>query len=119
MVTIQVGRIGTNEQGDFKPMRGKRFPILIKETAEYYDIKHEAMNKHAANFQDFCCLEPHMLLYPYFKEVICIPGSIEDFQLDKYKRYLGKSYSQILFYLCADTDFEDSGEDEIEEQENI
>ena len=117
MVTIQVGRVWMNEQGDFKPMRGRQLPILIKEMSNYFDIKSEAMNKHAANFQDFCRLEPHKLLYPDFKEIICIPGSIEDFQLNKYKSYLGKPYSQILFYLCADTNFDDNNSNNLEQLE--
>ena len=43
-------------------------------------------------------------MYSDFKEVIFIPGTTQFFDLKAYKNRLGKPYSQIVFYLCTETD---------------
>ena len=96
-----------DKYGDLKPVRGKRIPIQVKETACNLQIKGDAITKHADNDQEFCYHESWVMVYPEMKEVLFIPGSTSKFILKDYKNYLGKPYSHLIFYLCTKSDFDD------------
>ena len=115
--------VGLMERDSFcilKPVRGKKLPLKIDEKSSSAEIKLSAINKHASHDQNFCALEEYVLLYPDGKEVIKLPGLPSDdpendkeFSLLEYKTELGKPYSQINFYLCTVTNFEESDSTEL------
>ena len=59
---------------------------------------------------------PYDLLYPDGKEVVTLPGTPtgigdkkgKQFTLCEYKMELGKPYSQIVFYLCIESEFKET-----------
>ena len=55
-----------------------------------------------------------MLCYPDQKIVEFIPGSNEEFTVEKYKDELGKPYSQVNLYLCNVSIVENADHDSIE-----
>ena len=104
-VSVLVGLAERNKFGDLKPVRGKRLPVRLKDNSSHLKLKGDAITKHADNDQDFCFHETWVMVYPDMKEVIFIPGTTKNFVLKEYKKYLGKPYSQIIFYLCTQADF--------------
>ena len=105
LVNVLVGRVERNKFGDLKPVRGKRIPVQVKSNCTSIELVIEYKRKHAANDQEFCAVETYYLLHPDMQEVIYIPDSTNEFVLERYKKYLGKPYSQLLFYLCIEGDF--------------
>ena len=100
--------------GHFKPSKSstststitRKSEPLIKITINYDVLKKRAIEKHSHDDQSFCVLEEYVLLYPDGKEALFLPGiTTTRFQLDSYKEELGKSYSQIVLYLCSTSEF--------------
>ena len=106
-VVVTVGLAHRDEHGNLRDIRGKRMPIQVKETANCIELQTAAVEKHSDHNQEFCSLESYCLLYSDFKEIIFIPGTTQLFDLKAYKTRLGKPYSQIVFYLCTETDLND------------
>ena len=50
-------------------------------------------------------VEEYFLLYPDKTRVEKLPGSQENFTLERFKEELGKSYDRITLYLCKVSDF--------------
>ena len=109
-VIINIAR--RDDFGDLKPVRGKRLPIQLKDTASALEVKSEAIDKHADHDQEFCASESYVLLYPDFKEVCFVPGTSEMFKINLYKESLGKPYSQVVIYLCNTSGFEYTGKND-------
>ena len=80
-VIISVGIVQKNEFAELKPVRGKRLPVKVLETSIAAEILLTAVEKHANHNQEFCASEDWVLLYPDFKEVICMPGKSEGFDI--------------------------------------
>ena len=106
-VLISDGIAARSEFGELKPLRGKHLPVKVLESSTSCEVLLTAIEKHANHNQEFCALDDWVLLYPDFKDVICMPGSDESFKLNKYKDELCKPYSQILLYLCLASQFND------------
>ena len=111
MVSINIGLMKYIDQS-FKPVRGKKLPLKVHETIDYFSLKRAAVEKHANHDQLFCGLEEYSLLYPDGKEAYFLPGitSSVKFQLDLYKEELGKPYSQIVLYLICSSEVEAANE---------
>ena len=46
-----------------------------------------------------------MLLYDDGSSVLFMPGRSTDFNLEEYKKELGKDYKRIVLYLCSEADY--------------
>ena len=105
MVSINIGLMKYIDQS-FKPVRGKKLPLKVHQTIDYFSLERAAVEKHANHDQLFCGLEEYSLLYPDGKEAYFLPGSSVKFQLDLYKEELGKPYSQVVLYLICSSELE-------------
>ena len=47
----------------------------------------------------------YVLLYPDHSEVINLPGTNEEFILEKYREDVGKSYNHITLFIASKSDF--------------
>eukprot|EP00794_Sanderia_malayensis_P004351 gene4351-4931_t len=95
-VHVNVGMVGRDSYGELKPVRGKRVPVMVKDSCDRDDLKNEAIKKHSGHDQLFIN-----------DEVITVPGNDElPFKLNVYKEELGRPYSQLNFYLCPLAVFE-------------
>ena len=118
-VVVLHQNVGIMERDNYsilKTVMGKKLPLKLSETSSASEIKILATDKHASHNQNFCGLEDYVLLYPDGKEVVTLPetptGTGEkkgkQFTLCEYKMELGKPYSQILFYLCIESEFKEA-----------
>ena len=60
-LTINVG-IMKNVDLNLKLVRGKKYPLKVKTTVNYDDLKKRATEKHSNHDQSFCDLEEYVLL---------------------------------------------------------
>ena len=64
-------------------------------------LKEAAVLKHSAFQKNFVQIgRKCVLLYQDYSVISKLPGSEDDFVLQKYRNLLGKQYSKITFHLC-------------------
>lgn len=62
--------------------------------------KHSRFNRSIANYAD-----AYYLLFPDMVPVEKIPGTDEDFTLQRYKEELGKPFDRVTLFLCTVKDY--------------
>ena len=65
----------------------------------------KAIDKHSSFDQTFDCTATYILLYPDFKEVKFIPGTVQLFDLASYKEAIGREFKRLSFFLIQDEYF--------------
>jgi len=104
-VTINVGLMWRNENGELKKQRGVWAHITLSPTAGWQLVQELALEKHATMDQYFCAKDDFVLLYPDEKVAYKIPSSEEEFTVEKYKKFLNKPYNRINLFLCLEVDY--------------
>ena len=107
-VSINIGVMKFNEDGQLKPLRGKNLPLKVRKSANSKDILTLAVTKHAMhNSNDIIKSSPecYKLLYPDGTLAQTLKESDEPFTLCQYKCEIGKPYNRLTFYVCSNSDF--------------
>eukprot|EP00794_Sanderia_malayensis_P002879 gene2879-3330_t len=73
-----------------------------KKKQQNIEAKTKVAKFHQNHIQE---IDSVVLLYPDRSEVNSMPGSEEQFILQRYKEELGKPYSRICLYLCKTTEY--------------
>lgn len=84
------------------------FPISVRKTATDITVKRLALEKHFAHNKALQ-IENNtewLLLYPDFDVVLYLPGTQEQFTVEKYKESLGRNYNRLNLYLCRKDDYD-------------
>lgn len=92
------------ERGEAKPVRGKTFPVKLSINMGYDEVFERSLKKWKDYDRTFSRDRGYILVYPDGRSARTIPGSSEEFTLQKYKEGLGKSYARIAMYLCPVTE---------------
>ena len=87
-VSISVGIVRLSAHKELSIKRGSRVFVSVPRNANSDTVKKLAVDKHANLNQYFCALEDYVLLYPDTKVVEFLPGSNENFDVEKYKELL-------------------------------
>ena len=103
-VEIKVG-VAYNNDGIIKCRRGKTHTVKVKSNAGVEEIMQKATEKHSSFDQTFDHTATYILLYPDFKEVKFIPGTIQLFDLASYKEAIGREYKRLSFFLMLLDDY--------------
>ena len=116
-VNINVGIMKINEKdGNLGIVRGSRQTVNVARNSHAGDVLAAAIEKHANHDQYFCSLETHILLYPDQKVVVTVPGSLNEFTVEGYRKALGKPFPKVDLYLVK---FDDMGLEDSEDKENL
>jgi hypothetical protein len=96
-VKIQIGIKEFHESdGTLKILKGRSLPVSVKANTNAKQLLEEATDKHAKHFRSFNQYDHYVLLYPDNTIIDKLPGTLEDFTLERYKEELGKPYSKIV-----------------------
>jgi len=68
-------------------------------------VLQAAVDKHCACDCSLSKTAGYRLLYPDCQPVVHVPGTTELFSLCAYKRFMGKAYQKLTFYICTDDDY--------------
>ena len=108
-VKIKIGLITYRaEHGELKVSRGSstNHTISVSPSAGVSELIKKAVEKHSRfNRKLSDRADEYYLLYPDKSRVDKLPGTQEDFTMERFKEELGKPYDRITLYLCKVTDF--------------
>ena len=108
-VKLKIGTITYRPEIDeLKVSRGPstNHAILVSPSAGVLELLQKAVEKHSRfNRKMSDHVDEYFLLYPDKSRVGKLPGTQEDFILERFKEELGKPYDRITLYLCKVTDF--------------
>ena len=99
-VTINIRLMELNGEKLACPVRGKSLPLKIAKDADYKTLLESALKKRTNNDKTFDSECQYKLVYPDGQSAQTIPGCVQTFTVERYKKGLGKSYGQITLYLC-------------------
>jgi len=88
--------------GKLCKVRGAAATIMlsgIQPTATAPEILQLAVDKHYASDTRLRRTD-YVLLYHDQQPVIHIPGGQEQFTLERYQKFVGKSFSKLILYIC-------------------
>lgn len=88
------------EAGEPKRVYGKSFPVKVLKDMTYDEVREKALAKWEDYDSKFSRERGYVLVYPDSRIAYTIPGSSEEFTVQKYKEGLGKPYSRITMFLC-------------------
>ena len=91
--------------GNLKRCRGKTFPVKVKPTANPQCILDKGVTKHSNHDKKIHEGLEYVLLYPDHSEVVNLPGTTEEFILEKYREDVGKAYNHITLFIAQRNDF--------------
>ena len=117
-VSISVGIVRLSAHKELSIKRGSRVFVSVPRNANSDTVKKLAVDKHANLNQYFCALEDYVLLYPDTKVVEFLPGSNENFDVEKYKELLGKPFQKVDLYLCSEIDFISDISEQIDDEKH-
>lgn len=105
-VAINIGIFLWNERaGSVKPIRGKRVCLRINSDASYERIHSQGLQRMTDFHRDVIVENTNYLLAFESGEIAYfIPGTTQEFILEKYKNELGKEYKNITLYLISEDD---------------
>ena len=106
-VTMQIGQMKFCD-GKLKVVRGATLPLKVYPFFSSEQLLKKGVEKMTKFNQDLMSARKGFtLVYPDQTEVKFLPGSTEEFTLQRYKEELGKAYGRITLYLCTTSDFLD------------
>lgn len=101
-VKIQIGIKQYEKDVSLKALKGRTLPLTVDANIDAHQLLQEAVTKHSKHFRTFSREKKYHLLYPDNTIVRHLRSSHNMFTLQKYKEELGKPFSRIYLYLCAD-----------------
>lgn len=106
LVTIKIGMITyRKDTGTLKPVRGSQLAVSVSPSSNSREVRAKAVEKQSRFNQSISKFpDVYYLLYPDLTQVVNLPGTDEEFTLERYKKELGKAYERITLYLCTATD---------------
>ena len=91
---------------DLKFVRGSSLPLTVGPSINADELLKKASEKIVKFNGDLSCGPfGFTVLYLDQTKVSCPPGSQEPFTLEKYKKDIGKAYTQLTFYVCKTQDY--------------
>ena len=103
-VSINVGYMKF-EDDKFKKCRGRTLPVKVPVTADRKTILERSVRKHANHFKDVHENLEYTLIYPDNSEIVHLPGTTEQFVLNKYREDVGRNYNRITIFIATKTDY--------------
>ena len=104
-VSINVGFMKLEKSGNLKRCRGKTLPVKVKCTAKAESILEKSVKKHANHDKKIHEGLEYVLLYPDQSKVMYLPGTTEEFVLEKYRDDIGKSYQRVTLFIAKKNDW--------------
>ena len=104
-VSINVGFMKF-EDNKFKKCRGRALPVKVPIAADQTTILERSVRKHSNHFRDVHDKLEYILLYPDSSEIVHLPGTTDEFVLNKYKEDVGRNYNRITFFIASKTDYQ-------------
>ena len=104
-VVINIGFLKLEASGNLKRCRGKTLPVKVKPTANAQCILDKGVTKHSNHDKKIHEGLEYVLLYPDHSEVVNLPGTTEQFILEKYREDVGKAYNRITLFIAQINDF--------------
>ena len=99
-VSINIGYMKLDSDGNLKRCRGKTLPIKVLPTAGRNVILEKAVRKHANHDKNILDKLEHVLLNADGNEIITLPGTEKEFVLSEYKEDIGKNYNRITLFIA-------------------
>ena len=99
-VSINIGYMKSDSDGNLKRYRGKMLPIKVSPTAGRNVILEKAVRKHANHSNNILDKLTHVLLIADGNEIITLPGTEKEFVLSEYKEDIGKNYNCITLFIA-------------------
>ena len=99
-VSINIGILKwSDKQLYLKPVRGKRVAIKVKTNESYSNLLQKAISKFRTFNKDLLDTEcEYVLTFENGDVANIIPGSTEEFTLNKYKEEIGKDFRSIVLF---------------------
>ena len=104
-VVINIGFLKLEASGNLKRCHGKTLPVKVKPTANAQCILEKGVKKHSNHDKKIHEGLEYVLLYPDHSEVVNLPGTTEEFILEKYREDVGKAYNRITLFIAQRNDF--------------
>jgi len=105
-VVVNVGILAWSEKTNcVKPIRGKRVCLRVQSNATYECIRSDGLKTMTDFYRDL--IEENInysLAFESGEIAYFIPGTSDDFILQRYKEELGKDYKNITLYLLSEND---------------
>ena len=93
-------------EGDkFIKCRGRTLPVKVPVTADRKKFLERSVRKHANHFKDVHENLEYTLVYPDNSEIVHLPGTTEQFVLNKYREDVGRNYNRITIFIATKTDY--------------
>ena len=88
-----------------KPVWGKRLPIEVPKAAGYPEILEKAVEKWPRNDRNFDGKANYIVLCSDGQHARMLPGKIDFFELEKYKREVGKDFKRITLFSALESEY--------------
>lgn len=112
-VKVKVGLVqDKNGDGTLTKVKSRTITIAISSNSNAANLLQKAVDKHARHHQQFNKDCKYVILYHDLSIVKNLPKSNTPFVLSEYKKDLLIPYSKMYFWLCTETDFENSLSDD-------
>jgi hypothetical protein len=99
-VSINIGYMKVDNDGNLKRCRGKTPPIEVLPSAGRSEILEKAVRKHANHDKNILGELEHVLLNADGNQIEKIPGTEKEFLLRDYREELGKSYNRLTLFIA-------------------
>ena len=99
-VSINIGYMKLDGEGNLKRCRGKTLPIKVLPSAGRNTILEKAVKKHADHDKNILGEIEHVLLNADGNEITTLPGTEKEFVLSEYKEDIGKNYNRITLFIA-------------------
>ena len=112
-VKVKVGIVqDKNGDGRLTKIKSRTITIAVSSDINAATLLQKAVDKHASHHKQFDKNHKYVILYHDLSIVKNLPKSSVPFVLSEYKKDLLMPYSKMYFWLCTETDFENSLSDE-------
>ena len=91
--------------GNLKRCCGKTLPVKVRPTANAHCILEKGVTKHANHDKKVHEGLECVLLYPDPSEVVNLPGTTNEFILEKYREDVGIAFNRITLFIASRNDF--------------
>jgi hypothetical protein len=99
-VSINIGYMKVDNDGNLKRCRGKTLPIKVLPSAGWSEILEKAVRKHANHDKNILGELEHVLLNGDGNQITTLPGTEKEFVLREYKEEIGKNYNRLTLFIA-------------------